>query len=183
MINHLTEKTWSMIGFIVLVLLGFFSHDMYRLSGNSLWCAAFFPVNESIWEHLKLGNIAVICWAVVEYFLRAVRSKKFFGLKFAGLIALNLSIVLIFYGYSIPLGRNIVIVDILSYVIAAAVCQIIIFKGSQIQFSWCLSERISMGLFVIYLLMFAYFTFDPPTLGIFMEHHSGSYGIPDLNQN
>ena len=46
-------KKIKIIGFFIMMCLSFLSHFMYEWCDNFLF-SIFFPVNESIWEHMKL---------------------------------------------------------------------------------------------------------------------------------
>ena len=39
---------------LAAILLGFLNHFLYQLSGGAAFIALICPINESVWEHLKL---------------------------------------------------------------------------------------------------------------------------------
>ena len=51
-----------------LFLLSFVWHFMYKLLPNNIF-AIIFPVNESIWEHMKIIYYCLIISSILEYFL------------------------------------------------------------------------------------------------------------------
>ncbi len=53
---------WILLGIPVLILLGFPMHYIYQWSCNSPIVGAIAPVNESIWEHLKLTFWPMLLW-------------------------------------------------------------------------------------------------------------------------
>lgn len=71
-------KKWCIRVFYSIVILGTFFHFFYDWSNHTVLLGAIFPVNESVWEHLKLGHWAVIAIAVVEYFSIYKKVNNFF---------------------------------------------------------------------------------------------------------
>ena len=61
-------KKIKIIGFFIMMCLSFLSHFMYEWCDNFLF-SIFFPVNESIWEHMKLFNYTIHILIFLEYFL------------------------------------------------------------------------------------------------------------------
>ena len=57
------------VGCILSILLGIFFHFIYDLSGNSFLIGLFFPINESIWEHLKLVLVPITMFALIYSFI------------------------------------------------------------------------------------------------------------------
>ena len=61
-------KTIKIIGFFVIFLLCFPFHFLYDWLPNSLF-SIFFPVNESIWEHMKLIYTSFVFYGIFDYIL------------------------------------------------------------------------------------------------------------------
>lgn len=59
-------KKIKIIEAIIWIFLTFISHFMYELFPNNL-IASFFPINESIWEHMKLFVTPGIIIFIFEY--------------------------------------------------------------------------------------------------------------------
>ena len=49
-----------------MVLLGSFLHFTYDLSNHNKTVALFSAVNESTWEHIKLGLTPYFIWTVID---------------------------------------------------------------------------------------------------------------------
>ena len=60
-----TIKKISVFG---LFGMSFLTHFIYNIFPNPLF-AIFFPVNESIWEHMKLLSTTILLYGIIEYFL------------------------------------------------------------------------------------------------------------------
>ena len=62
-------------GGIFTLIAGTLGHFVYEWSGGAVWTAWLFPVNESVWEHLKLLILpAVVFFALGAYFMRGANN-------------------------------------------------------------------------------------------------------------
>ena len=66
--NTITYKKIIIIACIVSILLGVFLHFAYDISGQNAIVGIFAPVNESVWEHLKLILIPFTLFSIAFYF-------------------------------------------------------------------------------------------------------------------
>ena len=58
-----------------IFFLCFLTHFIYEWFPNTLF-SIFFPVNESIWEHMKMLFTAVILYSIIDYLiLRSFKQK------------------------------------------------------------------------------------------------------------
>ena len=58
----------KIIGVFVIFLLSFASHFIYKWIPNALF-SIIFPINESIWEHMKLLVTPVLIFSLIEYII------------------------------------------------------------------------------------------------------------------
>lgn len=61
----LSPEFWFIIGIPITFLLGSLAHFAYDWSGKSVIVGIFTPVNESIWEHLKLSTYPTFIWYIL----------------------------------------------------------------------------------------------------------------------
>ena len=61
-------KSWSVYGAVAIIILGTILHYFYPWFGENRVLGAFVPVNESVWEHLKLGYWGLVLFSIPEYF-------------------------------------------------------------------------------------------------------------------
>ena len=73
-------KKIKLIAIIGIFLLSFPAHFLYDLFPNSL-TAIFFPVNESIWEHMKIIFTATCFWSIIDYILLQKNNIEFTNFK------------------------------------------------------------------------------------------------------
>ena len=88
------------IGFVVISLLGALLHFTYDLSGHNKVVGVFSAVNESTWEHIKMGLTAYFIWSIVDGF-KYFYHQNFFTAKLVGALAIIIIIPLLFYAYKI----------------------------------------------------------------------------------
>ena len=88
-----------------------------------------------------------------------------------------LVIVIIFYSYTSFTGDSILAVDLSSFVIAIVIGQFVSYNLWRLaRFPKALGP-LGLALFVLGILLFVFFTFWPPEIGIFRDPISGGYGI------
>ena len=138
---------------IIFILCSIF-HFIYNFIPNFI-TSLFFPVNESIWEHLKM----------ITY----VRSMA------------TIIILLILY---LPLRfmfGEIMIVTLIVLYISIFISEIIVSKISTKKHYKTLN-LISAILLIINLFLFIIFTYYPPKNFLFLDTESNKYGIDILNK-
>ena len=61
-------KKSRVIACIGTIILAFIFHFAYEMLPNFLF-SIFFPVNESVWEHMKMIYSAIVFYGIIDYFL------------------------------------------------------------------------------------------------------------------
>lgn len=152
-------------------------HFVYEWSGCCVAVGLLAPVNESVWEHLKMIFFPCLIWSIAEYFLLK-KPKGVFAAKFTGVIIGMAAIVIFFYTYTGVLGKSIEFLNILSFFIgvsAAFITDYLIIKSEK--FSNIKSDTICIGAFIFIGAVFVIFTVAPPFLPIFKDPINSTYGI------
>jgi peptidoglycan/LPS O-acetylase OafA/YrhL len=135
------------------------------------------PVNESVWEHLKLVLWPALIFSIVEYYFVKNKVNNFWAAKTASILLAIILIVIIFYSYTYFTGKNILAADISLFVIAVILGQLLSFR---ILTSPELSGNIQIlaaAIIFALIIIFSVFTFLPPQLPIFKNPIDGTYGI------
>ncbi|MFH1650662.1 MAG: DUF6512 family protein [Chloroflexota bacterium] len=169
---------WELAGIIFVFLLGALLHFVFEWSGDSRMVGLIASVNESVWEHFKQGFWPMCLYAAIEYRFLLGRVNNFFTAKAAAVYLIPVITGLAFYGYTAIVGEEILIVDILIFLVAVIAGQLISYR---IMNSSGLPKYMSaVSLFFIILLaaVLMYTTFYPPHLPIFLDGNTGTYGIP-----
>lgn len=166
--RHLQKKTllWDVLLFVTVGVLGVLLHMAGSFFAGQPLLRCIAPVNESIWEHLKL-----LFWPA---FLIAVLRRLFTGKLQHGilttfaqgmLLAMGL-LVVGFYTYSGIWGQHSLRADIALFFLCDLVLTLFVRFRAEGQ------KKSSLpGLFVWLLLAgcFIYFSYYPPDLGIFQD--------------
>ena len=103
---------YEIISTIFIIFLGFLFHFIYEWSNNNVLVSFFSPVNESIWEHLKLLFFPTLVTIIIGTFIFKNDYKNYLCNKTWGLIIGMFFIVVFFYTYSGIIGRNIDFINI-----------------------------------------------------------------------
>lgn len=142
---------------------------MYDITDKKYAVGLFFPVNESTWEHLKLLFFPALVYFTLCYFLIKEKPKNYISASLIGVIAGMFAIVVLFYTYRGVIGKNIDFLNIAIYYIGVLITVITQKKLLESQkFKTKFSEKTALILTIIIGIIFAVFSFHPPTLGIFI---------------
>lgn len=163
-------------GFFFIIIIGSLLHFTYEWSGYSPIAGLFCAVNESVWEHLKLGFWSLIIFSFIDYWFLKNKTDNYFFAKAAGVLSMQLFIVIIFYTYTAFVAESILFVDISLYVLGALLCQVlsyIIMIAKRYNNVFNIIGIASVLLFTICLFLF---TFFPPKLPLFRDSVTGNYG-------
>ena len=167
---------WQLIGFAITSLGGTLLHFLYDWLGKSMWIAPFSGVNESTWEHMKLLFWPMFIFAIVQSIYTKNR-ECFWHVKLRGIV-LGLSLIpVLFYTYNGVVGISPDWINIAIFFISAAIAYIYETKLLRSNKKCNLSSKLSILLLCFIGLLFVIFTFQTPTLGIFKDPITKSYGI------
>ena len=168
---------WELAGIIFIVVLGSVLHFAFEWSGRWTPIAPIAAVNESVWEHLKLGFWPALAYSILEY-SRLRKSANNLGFaKTLGIYLIPITIVVLYYSYTAILGQGLLIVDILIFVEAVIVGQLVSYNLLVTSPLPKRLNRFAPIALVILAIIFVLFTFYPPQLPIFRDSVTGAYGI------
>lgn len=171
---------YEILGMLLVSILGGFLHFTFEISGFNPIVGAFSAVNESVWEHLKLGFWPILLLTLIEYRLIKKQTNNFFLGKAISALTIITVIPIIFYLYTSFTGESIFLIDISSFFIAVIIGQILSYLTLIHKKLSKNLELISITLLIIMAILFIVFTFYPPNLPPFQDPISGGYGI--INQ-
>ena len=163
------------IGFIII--FGSILHFTFEWSGSQAVVGVFSAVNESVWEHFKLGFWPAIVFALIEFKYLKKSTNNFLFAKTVGIYLIPVVIMVIFYSYTAILGESVLVIDILSFVIAVIVGQLVSYRLLTWKTLSYNLEKFSLIALVLLGLAFVLFTFYPPQLPMFQDPITGEYGI------
>jgi hypothetical protein len=156
-------------GVVFLFLAGSLFHFLYGLSGRMKAIGLIAPVNESVWEHLKMVLWPSIIYSLFQYKLLYEHVNNFWTAKTAAICIAMLTIVLVFYLYTAFTGRSILIIDISLFAASIIIGQLV---SSRIMTSTALPDtvgKLSLVFLMLIVLTFMLFTYHPPCFPIFKD--------------
>jgi hypothetical protein len=168
---------FELVGIFFIIIFGSILHFTFEWSGGNAVVGVFSAVNESVWEHLKLGFWPAIVFALVEFKYLSKETNNFMFAKTIGVYLIPITIVVIFYSYTAIIGESVLVIDILSFVLAVVVGQLVSYRlltGKRLPYNLDLVSLIALTLLG---LAFVIFTFYPPQLGLFQDPITGGYGL------
>ena len=170
-------KKIKIIGVFVSFVLAFILHFIYEWIPNT-FISIIAPVNESIWEHMKLIVSSSLIFSILEYFIYKKKDMAFnnFILSYAISSILGVFIYLLIY---IPLH------DIFGYneYIAIGLLFLIFIFIQIVSYYIITYKKINHGsdigilLIIIIYLTFGYLTYHPPKINLFYDYMNKGYGI------
>ena len=165
------------IAILNIFLLSFLAHFMYEFFPNIL-ISFFFPVNESIWEHMKILFTSTLIYGIFDYILLKSNNIKFNNFSLQLVLTSILSII-IFLTIYLPInhfiGENLIITLILM-LLTYAICQYISYKILK-SHSYQYPTYISIPIIIIIYIIFIILTYKPPQIPIFYDNLNNHYGI------
>jgi hypothetical protein len=168
----------TIIAFVVATAFGVFLHFTFELSGKNYFVALFSPVNESIWEHLKLLFFPFLFTAAVEYFIYGIRTHNFFSAKLVGIVSALFYVVSMYYTVVGAFGTNSQFMNISIFVIGTAIAYLIPYRLLHKNgFGGGFYETLAVICFAAITLAFFVFTFKVPMLPIFRDPTNMKLGI------
>jgi uncharacterized membrane protein YoaK (UPF0700 family) len=172
-----TIKKLTYVGAIFVIIFGSLFHFVYGWSGNNKIIGALTPVNESVWEHLKLALIPILLFAFVEWLVLRFQKKNIICAKAAEIWLVLFLITSFFYTYTGIIGFNTLWADILlTFVIPVIIGKYISYK-LLIRENQPRNKIIPAFSLLILLFAFVLFTFRPPHLPLFEDKNENTYGI------
>ncbi len=167
-------KIVSIIGIFLLSFLFHFMYDWFPCLLTSL----LFPVNESIWEHMKLLFIGTLVFGVFEYILLRKYNVNYNNFYFSLFITSVVSFIFYLIVY-LPLynayGENMFISIFLLFITIVIFQCISFYILHSKHFKYL--NIMSILLMIFTFVIFIYFTYNPPENYVFFDIISNSYGI------
>ena len=177
--NYRNILKWEALGFFFIVIIGTLLHFCFEWSGRFAPLALFCAVNESVWEHLKLGFWPGLFFALLEYILWGNKTTNFLIAKALSLYIMPIVVVILFYSYTAILGTHILLIDILIFVVSVLLAQYISFHIIISPKDYSALNKIALIMLAIITLAFSLFTYFPPKLGLFADPRTGKAGVPE----
>ena len=152
---------YELFGIFFIFLLGGLLHFTFEFSGYNPIVGVFSAINESVWEHLKLGFWPILLLTIIEYRTIKKQTNNFFLAKTAEAYTILLVIPAIFYSYTSITGKSIFLIDITSFIIAVVIGQFLSYKILKHKQLPKISKWVSLIALAILAIFFVVFIFFP----------------------
>ena len=173
-------KKIKTIDVFALFILSVGFHFIYRILPNPLF-AWIFPVNESIWEHMKLFFTSTLLWGIIDQYLLKKNNIPYnnflLQLFLTSFLAIPLYLVIFLPVYN-QIGENMIFSISLMFIIYI-IMQIVSYKLLTYR------ELNVNRYFIIALIMavygvFIYLTYNPCRNYIFYDKTKSKYGLNEV---
>jgi len=168
---------YELVGIFFIIILGSLLHFTFELSGHHPVVGVFSAVNESVWEHLKLGFWPALLYAVIEYRYLKKSTNNFLPAKTVGIYLIPIIIQILFYSYTAILEESVLMIDILTFIIAVIVGQLASYKLLTYRKLPRNLNKVSVVALFLLGVAFVLLTFYPLHLPIFQDPTTGDFGI------
>lgn len=164
------------VGIIFIAVTGTFLHFLYEISHHKKIVALFAAVNESTWEHIKIGITPTIIWSLYDGYVYGMNANYIIG-KTLSLLTIIILIPILFYTYTIFTKKAILWIDV--------ICFYVVIIMSQLVFNYFINSQplpfiytyLSGILLFIEIGVYMFFTFHPLKNFIFKDPISHKYGL------
>lgn len=161
--NHIRKLIYP---FIFVAVLGSLLHFTYENSAKGILVSVVSAVNESTWEHLKLLFFPMLLLTLYQIYRQKWKTDLISGNILATLIGMGF-IITAFYTCLGVIGHNIDVLNIIIYLLSVILTLFLSYKLSGIHSRFRPVYACILAVFVI--LLFAVFTYYPPSIGLFYD--------------
>ena len=159
--------TYEIVSTIMIMILGVILHYVYDWSNNNTLVGIVSPIDESVWEHLKLLFFPMTLFTIIVYLMKGKDIPNYLCSKVLGIISSMIFTVIAFYTYSGILGSNYTFIDISLFFIAVIIGQVVAYR--KIKAGGECNTQIAWRILVLVFMLFTIFTFVKPEIGLFMD--------------
>lgn len=168
----------EIISVIFSIILGTILHFVYQLSGENSIIAWLVPVNESVWEHLKLIFYPMIIASVIQYFCIIKIANNYIEARIIGIFTAMSFVVIAFFTYTGIIGTNFLIIDILIFMASIILGEYASYKLiKRKNESDTKTKILAIGISIFLLICFIVCTYYTPEVNLFRDFQTGAYGI------
>lgn len=160
-------KQYTIIGIFFALIIGTLAHFLYDWTGHNHIVGFFTPINESVWEHIKMLFFPMLLYSLFIIF----KFKKIYPCITSsfciGILTGILLIPILFYAYTFIFGKDILILDIGTFILSIVI-------AFWLSYKLTLSCRLKPYTFLLCCIIclificFVSFTYYPPKASLFL---------------
>ncbi len=170
--SKLQESKWILYSVPFLFIIGSLFHFVYDFTGKNIIVGFFTPINESIWEHIKLILTPLLLWWILYYVFNHkkynINKDRWFNATFFAIITGIILVPALYYLYIGALGIESLVIDVLILFFSILFAQLVGYhfykhlKG--------INYLAPIILLIIIVTIFMIFTVSPPDFPIFKSY-------------
>lgn len=176
MVIYLKHKTFFILSTIFSIILGTVLHFTYNFLHKPFVLGFFLPINESVFEHLKLLLVPLALVGIAYTILFKKQKNLWYYISISTIISM-IFIPIAHYLYTNLFNKSSAIFDIVIYIIA------MIFANSYTYLKLTKetkqNDKNSIGILLLITIYFIcmVFTIYPPQIELFKDPINNTYGI------
>lgn len=161
-------KRYTIIGILFVLTAGTFAHFLYDWSHHNYVVGLFTPVNESIWEHMKLLFFPMLIYSLFMIFMLKDQYPSLPSALCFGILSGTFLIPVLYYTYTAILGKDFFVLDIAVFILSTVLA---FWLSYRLGLSDKRKPRTFLSCILVFLLLvcFLIFTYHPPTIAIFQD--------------
>lgn len=159
----------SIIIFGISVLI----HSFYNLLPND-FTLIFFPINESIWEHMKMIFTSYMLFLLIKFIFNKLDKNDLSATVISSIF--NIIIFLIIYIPIYKLFGEKLIITLIVYFITIFLSNILWSKITNKKINKNINNLFGIAILVVYLI-FTYLSFYPLNNNIFYDNENNKHGV------
>jgi len=172
-------KKMIIVNSILTFLLCFLSHFIYSWFPNII-TSLFFPVNESIWEHMKMLYTTFLIYGIIEYFImkkfNIIHNNFLLATFTKSIVSIPIYLIIFLPLYNI-FGEN-MFISISVMLLTIILVNLIGYKILLLdEFKY--QQEVSVLFIIIVYIIMGYLTYNPPKTELFYDIKEEKYGIND----
>jgi len=172
----MSKKKLKIIGTIIACILPFPLHFIYRKIPSFI-TSIFLPVNESIWEHMKILFGSILISGIIQKIIVIIKKEKINNICFSNFIAAISSIpifLILFLPVYYIIGEN-MIVTIIIMITSIIIAEILSYKIMNMS-DYNLESKTILFVIIVYII-FGILTYFPLKIDLFKDPTKNIYGI------
>lgn len=175
------SAAWESVGVPIIILTGTLLHFAFGWSGRNPLVGIVAPVNESVWEHLKMVFWPSAAYTVFQWVTVQGLPPNFLAAKAVGVYTMA-AVMLGLYHLSVVISGEIgavarLAVDGLTFVLAVIVGQFVTFALLGPAPSGFDATTAGIAAFAVGAAVLGLTTFVPPRRPLFRDQQDGTFGI------
>lgn len=164
------------IGIILIFSVGALLHFVYEHTHHNKIVAIFAAVNESTWEHIKIGMTPTLLWSIYEISIYGFNLHFIFA-KSMCLLTIIVLIPILFYSYTYFTKKVYLVVDIICFLITIICSQLVFRYIINLENIPNAYNYLGIVLLILELVAYFYLTYKPFKNFIFKDPITNKYGL------